>query len=87
MAQDLFQPPGDFGLSPLISLLPTSADSRQIYGVREALLSRLERIAGEVKKGVRQSDSEYAMLRQALEWLKIDTAQLLAGEGFKDGDK
>lgn len=83
MSQELFNPPGDFGLSPLIACLPATADSRQVAAVRDLLVSRFERVAQEVKKGKRQSDSEYAMLRQVLEWLEVDTSKILAQE---DGD-
>jgi hypothetical protein len=85
MTQDLFQPPGDFGLSPLISCLPSTADSRQIASVRDLLVTRFERVASEVKKG-RPGDSEYAMLRQVLEWLEVDTSKILASEESKNGD-
>ncbi len=81
MSRDIFLPPGDFGLSPLLSCLPTTADGRQIEGVKGVLVMRFEGIAREVRSGKRHSDAEYAMLRQVLEWLKVDTSQLLEAEG------
>lgn len=85
MSQDLFQPPRDFGLSPLIACLPSTADSRQLTSVRDLLITRFERVADEVKKG-KPGGSEYAMLRQVLEWLDVDTSKILAAEEVKNGD-
>ena len=80
MNKPIFSGPEEFGLSPLLSMLPVRGKVKRLEGLTASLYARHEKVVA-LKKALadtedavesqRRVSAEERMLRQVLDWLEV----------------
>ena len=79
MKRPIYSPPDPFSMLPLLSLLPSRGSIARLPDLMSSLFARFEHVAALRKSEedieremARRLSAEEAMLRQVLEWLRVN---------------